>query len=61
MKSKGKAKGCHNCAHYGVQRKGGEVIGPTCKGQVGKRWPPSIALKDGRCGTRRIWWAPSLG
>ena len=57
MKAQGKAKGCCNCAHYGTQRKGGGIIGPTCKGEQGKRWAPSVALKEGRCGSRRLWWA----
>lgn len=50
-------KSCANCMHYGTQRKYGDIIGPCCLSQHGKKWPIHVAQKVGRCGPRKTWWS----
>jgi hypothetical protein len=54
-----KAKSCFDCKHFKKQTKGGDFIGFSCCGdqRKGRRWAPSAAAKDGRCGPRKVWFA----
>ncbi len=54
-----KQKTCFDCKHMKKQLKGGMFIGFSCCGDPrgGKKWAPSVAEKEGRCGPRRTWFA----
>jgi hypothetical protein len=49
-------KDCVHCKNLVQQRKGGMVIGLSCVGQAGKKWAPSVAQADARCGPKRTWF-----